>query len=200
MSGMTAANLGRSLDAADVQRGLRELNPDIHFDLPNNLASASYLIDTPDREKLDKLRCGIYYHGLYVTVMDRPICPEFKVWELEDGLEEIPVSMADKYDDVVTTYLEILPSDPIYHACLLKAQQKHDKFTIDKNGRVFAWSYTIPVKQRGRILNVGWRHTFENLIAAQIPGITRKALEKRFNVDLTLVPVGPDAELAFTEE
>jgi hypothetical protein len=99
-----------------------------------------------------------------------------------------------------TLFFEILRTDPNYHEALYRAERKDDNYTIDARGRVFKWQHLIPSKVLGDIECVGWRHTFENLIAANLPGITRDTLATKFAVDLTSRPVGQDAELALTEE
>jgi hypothetical protein len=37
---------------------------------------------------------------------------------------------------------------------------------------------------RGRVIRVGWRHTFERLINANIPGVTRFTLAQKFKVPI----------------
>lgn len=204
MSGLAwsqVSTLGATLSSTAIEKGLRELNPDIHFDMPNNLEDANFVVqNVPNFERINANRQGIYWHGVYLAGMDRGMVTEFKVWEEEDGVEEIPYQEKDRYDDGCCTYIEILPTDPFYNAALLKAQAKDDNFVFQPDGKIFKWAYFRFTKVRGRIIRLGWRHTFENLTRCNVPGVTRKALEEKFKVDLSFKPIGPDAGAAFTEE
>lgn len=204
MSGLAwsqVSTLGATLSSVAIEKGLRELNPDIHFDMPNQIESSHFLVQgVPHFERVNSNRQGIYWHGHYIAGMDRGMVTEFKVWEEEDGIEEIPASEKDRDDQGCCTYIEILPTDPFYNAALLKAQAKDDSFVLQPDGKVFKWAYFKFTKVRGRIVRVGWRHTFENVAKWGIPGVTRQAIEEKFNVDLSFRPVGPDAGAAFTEE
>ena len=168
--------------------------------MPNKLEDAVFVASSMDFDVINANRQGIYWYGRYVSGMDRGMVTEFKVWEEEDGIEEIPPSKEGLYDDGCCTYIEILPTDPFYNQALLKAQAKDDNFTLEKGGQVYKWAYFRFTKVRGRIVRVGWRHTFENVVRAGIPGVTRETVEKKFAVDLSFKPVGPDAGAAFTEE
>jgi hypothetical protein len=192
--------LGGTLSSVAIERGLRELCPDIAFDMPNRLEDAKFVVASPDFPVINANRQGIYWNGRYIAALDRGIVTEFKVWEEEDGIEEIPPMMESLYDDGCCTYIEILPTDPFYNEALLKAQARDDNFTIGAEGQVFKWAYFRFTKVRGRIIRVGWRHTLTNVSNAGIPGITRQAIEAKFGVDLRFKPVGPDAGAAFTEE
>jgi len=192
--------LGSTLSSVAIEKGLRELCPDIHFDMPNKLEDAQFVVSTAGFDVINANRQGIYRNGNYLAGMDRGIVTEFKVWEEEDGIEEIPPMMEGLYDDGACTYIEILPTDSFYHEALLKAQTKDDNFTIGENGKVFKWAYFRFTKVRGRIIRLGWRHTLMSLARAGVPGINRRSLEAKFNVDLSLKPLGPDAGAAFTEE
>jgi hypothetical protein len=195
----TKSTLGSTLSSVAIEKGLRDLNPEFHFDMPNSISSAGFVVNVDDFEIINANRQGIYWKGNYVATMDRGLSTEFKLWEEEEGIEEIPRGDEHLYDDGCCTYVEVLPSDSFYHVALSKAEAKDDNFTID-NGKVMKWAYFRFTKVRGRIIRVGWRHTFENLLSRNIPGVTRRALEAKFNVDLSLRPFGPDAGAAFTEE
>jgi hypothetical protein len=62
-----------------------------------------------------------------------------------------------------------------------------------------AYGYEIAAK---RCVRVGWRHTFERLLSAGIPGVTRTALSEKFHVDMNKMPQGTHEELvaALVEE
>jgi hypothetical protein len=192
--------LGATLSSVEIEKGLRELCPDIHFDMPNNLEEAAFVAQTARFDAINANRQGVYWNGRYLTGMDRGLVTEFKVWEEEDGIEEIPPGHEHLYDDGCCTYIEILPIDSFYSEALSKAQAKDDNFTLGPAGQVYKWAYFRFTRVRGRIIRMGWRHTFENLATAGVPGITRRTLAKKFNVDLSFKPVGPDAGAAFTED
>jgi hypothetical protein len=188
-------NLGFPLSALTIETGLTELCPDLHFDLPDRVAGGRFVMDSPRTAIANANMQGIYYKGNFVCAMDRNVSPEFKTWEEEDGLKEISVADADRHDEVQTLYFEVLPSDPTYHEALLRAQAKHDKYTLDDRGRVFRWQYIVPCRVRGAIIKLGWRNTFENLLRHRLPGITREALAEKFAVDLNKFPMGEPEEI-----
>ncbi len=194
------STLGDTLSSVAMERGLRELCPDLHFDMPNKLEDAQFVASTAGFDRINANRQGIYWNGRYLCGMDRGVVTEFKLWEEEEGIEEISPIEAGMYIDECCTYIQILSSDSFYHEALTKAQSKDDNFTIDADGKVFKWTYFRGAKTRGRVVRVGWRHTLENLARSGVPGLTRRALEQKFNVDLSFKPVGPDAGAAFTEE
>ena len=78
---------------------------------------------------------------------------------------------------------------------LYKAEQKHDKYTIDERGKVFRWEYLVPCKVKGAIIKLGWRNTFENLLSHNLPGINRASLASAFSVDLNKFPMGEPEEI-----
>lgn len=194
------STLGDTMSSVAIQKGLLELNPDIHFDMPNKLGEAGFVFSSQGFETINANRQGIYWNGRYITGMDRGIITEFKLWEEEDGVEEIRGTDHLLHDNVFCTYVEILPTDQFYNEAVLKAQREDDNFTIREDGKVFKWSHFKFMKVRGRIIRVGWRHTLTNLASAGIPGVDKRALEIKFNIDLSLKPIGPDAGAAFTEE
>ena len=177
---------GTCLDSALIERGLRELNPDISFDMPNNLSHASFVMtNVPGFEDINENRKGVYYEGRYICTMDRGMVTEIPVTEFELGHVEISPSDVDKHDEVFTTYVEILPSDPGYHHALLKAQMKDDNHVQDPDGKVFRYRHMILKMVPGRTVRVGWRSTFKALAGAGIPGVTKLSLERKFAVDLS---------------
>lgn len=195
------SHLGKTISSIAIESGLRELCPDIHFDMPNNLSGASFVVGSvPDFEVINSNRQGVYWNGNYVCGMDRGVVTEFKLWEEADGVEEIPPGDESKFDDGCCTYIEILPTDSFYNQALLKAEKNDDNFTLGECGQVYKWAYFRFTKVRGRIIRLGWRHTFENLIRARLPGVTRGGIEHKFSVDMSFKPVGPDAGAAISEE
>ena len=93
-------------------------------------------------------------------------------------------------------YVVIERTDANYEMGREKARHHDDQWTYDeakdKLTRIMAWGF---MKKRGRVVRVGWRHTFERLIAAGIPGITRESLAKKFAVDMLKFPMGSPEEV-----
>ena len=72
--------LGKSMREADIKKGLRELNPGIHFDMGGKLN-----LPHPKQNIIQ----GVFYNGRHMCSMDReaggaPI-PEFRIWSLKKG-------------------------------------------------------------------------------------------------------------------
>ena len=176
---------GVSLDETTIKSGLQELNSSIHFDMLTNVGQWH-----PHQES----RQGVWYEGRHISSMDRLQSPEFKIWSVEQGVVEIDPVDADKYDDGHCVYVEILPTDRFYSAALEKAEKNDDRFTLD-NGKVLKWSYFRMMKKRGIVMRLGWRHVFEKLVRAKIPGVTRDSLALKFNVDMYKYPVGAPEEV-----
>jgi hypothetical protein len=184
---MNTDDYGQSLDSETIKVGLCELNSGIHFDLgPKHNKWHPY----------EETRQGVYHNGRHICSMDRGVVPEFKVWKVVETVATVPLSEADK-DDATVTYSVIPPSTPGYEDLWQDAQagrMGHDGIAVLDDGRLVQLRCTRPVKQRGRVIRVGWRHTFERLLLAQIPNITRESLAAKFRVDMWKYPVGGPAE------
>lgn len=178
-------NLGQSLDAASVEKGLRELQPLLTFDAVVRRPS-DYGFALSTAGDLASQFVGVYYNGKHVCSMDRGSIPEFKLFEEEDGFEEIRMADIERYDNSMVAYVQILPSDPFYHHALSKAQAKDDNYKIE-NEKLYRYEAVRPTKRLGRCIRLGWRHTFQKLLAFKIPGVTKEALEAKFRVDLSKV-------------
>jgi hypothetical protein len=180
MEGAPTLLLGRSLNASDVQNGLRELNPDITFDAALNRPSEYQFVLKGDN--MTEKRGGVFYSGRYVCALDRGVIPEHAVWNMVDGMEEIRMCDIERYDATRVIYVEVLQNDPNYNVALLKAEKGDDNFVLDGDGRVFKFRAVREGRVRDRVEIVGWRHTFERLLAQRIPNITIKTLEEKFGV------------------
>lgn len=181
-----------------VERGLRELNNDIALDVPvRRSADWNYLFDPQDdtAKANRKNRAAVYYGDRYICAIDRGDIPEIKVYGVTDGFRSIEMKDIHKYEDSKVTYLEIKPESPYYHAALTKAQRGDDNFTQTSDGRVFMYEAMVFGKVRGNVQKLGWRHTFEALLRAKIPGVTRSSLGKKFSVDMLRYPVGSPEEI-----
>jgi hypothetical protein len=73
---------------------------------------------------------------------------------------------------------------------------KVDGAYVREDGKLVRITCWRKQKMRGRILSIGWRCTFENLIRHKIPGITRESLAAKFGVDMLKCPAGTPEELA----
>lgn len=186
------ADFGHGLSSATVEAGLRELNPEIKFDLGGTHSLWHPYIDT---------RQGVYYRELHICSMDRGIIPEFKVWETKKKVVPIPWSEADR-EDASIRYETLSPDTPGYEDLKILAATGSDPEYILRGDAVLkcqAYGYAMASK---RCLRVGWRHTFERLISAGIPGVTRQALAEKFGVDMNKMAQGTHEELiaALVEE
>ena len=171
----------RAFDAGEIRRGLAELAPDISFDAVVNRPSDNfYVLEGGDH--MEEERGGVYHLGRFICAMDRGIIGEDAVWEMADGFREIDMSDIERYDDTKVVYFEILPTDPNYHFALLKAQEKHDNYQQDGDGRLFRYQALRQAKVPSRILKIGWRSLFATLISRGIPGVTQQSIFQKFGV------------------
>lgn len=169
----------------DVKRGLQELNPDLHFDMGTALNQW---------HPHQAIRQGVFYAGRHVCSMDRGSLPEYKIWDVMTAPVEASFSDADK-EDVHIAFRVIDKTDPNYNELLEAARTgKFDHLTIREEDGALLYLRPLKIgKVRGRCRLVGWRHTFEALIRARIPGVTRESLAAKFGVDMYRFPVGsPD--------
>ncbi len=175
-----------------VEAGLRDLNHEMHFDLGARFGLWHPYADT---------RQGVYYRELHICSMDRGVIPEFKVWETQKRIVPIPWAQADREDASIK--YEVLPLDtPNYQDLLVLAESGADPEYMLRDGKVLkcqCFGYEMASK---RCVRVGWRHTFERILAAGVPGVTRPALSEKFSVDMNKMPQGTHEELvaALVEE
>lgn len=184
---------GRSFDSAALEQGLRELCPGLHFDMGARLGLPHPLIQ--DRQ-------GVFYDGRHICSMDRGIVPEKKQWTVVRA--RVPGTLADIDDEDASIRFHVVSPEAEGYADLVDEVRrgKNETMTLRADGHLVRWEIIVTRKTLGRVVRVGWRHTFERLIQANLPGITRKTLEMRFQVDLSTVPIwtgDPDAVAASTE-
>lgn len=184
---------GRSFDSATLEQGLRELCPALHFDMGSKLGLPHPFIQ--DRQ-------GVFYDGRHICSMDRGIVPEKKQWTVVTVWSPGLISEAD--EETASVRFHVIPPDEPGYADLYDEVRRgrHTNFVIRPDGALVRLEVWVQRKVPGRVVRVGWRHTFERLISARIPGITRKSLEMKFQVDLSTVPIwtgDPDAVAASTE-
>jgi hypothetical protein len=186
-------DFGDKLQADLVEKGLRELNPDLNFDLGARTNQYHPQMDT---------RQGVFFREDHICSMDRGIIPEFKIWKTTKRIVELPWYAADR-EDASISYVSVPKSHPEYEDLLAKGHNEaNPEYMVKTDGKLLklqCMGYE-PVKKT--CLRVGWRHTFERILAKELPGVTRKAIEKKFGVDMGKFPVGTPEELvaALAEE
>jgi hypothetical protein len=172
-------DFGRKLESSVMERGLRELCPDITFDHATNHGQAH-----PWQERCQ----GIFFRGRHVCAMDRGLIPEITVWARFKRLVEIPWYAADR-EDAAISYSEILPTEPGYRDLYEAARKNNDPSLMVKDGKLLRLKATGYEDAGRRCMRVGWRHTFAKLLAAGLPGITAQALAEKFNIDANSIGV-----------
>lgn len=177
---------GKVMQSVDIEKGLKELNPDIHFDLGGKFnAIHPYIAD----------RQGVWYKGRHVCSMDRGPIPEYKIWMMSKCVVEVPWSEVDK-EDVWIQYVLVNPAEPGYDdLCILASRNLTNDVAFDGKGRLMRLSCRAVRNIPSRVLRVGWRHTFYRMVAWGVPGITNETLSKKFNIDMSMVPFGSPEEI-----
>jgi hypothetical protein len=173
------------IDSVVIERGLREINPDIHFDMATNLGAY---------HPMQSIRQGVFFHGQHICSMDRGPVPEFKQWQVVIRTTEVGWEEADK-EDVDILWHTVRPDDPEYVHALLRCEARDNSFQIRPDGTVLRLTPVAKRKVRGSVIQVGWRHTFEALLRRDLPKVTRMALAQKFGVDMLAFPVGPPEEV-----
>lgn len=201
-----APELGTALDSAVIQRGLRELNKDFAFDVavnrPSDWESVVQFRDHAALEAVRKNRMPVMHGERYLCGLDRGVVPEFKQWAVKNQIVELPWADADK-DDVSIQWVTVQPWEEGYIDLYLLAQTGADPaYSIMPGGALVRRRAVGYAKVRGSVIMLGWRHTFERIIAANIPGATREAIAAKFGVDMNKYPTGAPEEViaALTEE
>lgn len=184
---LTGVDFGRSIDSSVIEQGLRELNPDIHFDMGADLGMWHPRIDS---------RQGVFYRGNHICSMDRGMVPEFKIWTVKEEVVEVPWSDYDK-EGVSIQYRVIAPSEPNYIENFMKAIKGNDpEWQTLGDGKLIR-SFCLQVRKvRGRCLRVGWRHTFHRVAGYGIPHVTKESIAAKFHVDMNVMLVGSPDEIA----
>jgi hypothetical protein len=176
--------LGKTLDSAVMVRGLKELNPDFNFDVATKMGAW---------HPRQATRQGVFLNERHICSMDRGIVPEFKQWSVITSLLEVGWEEADK-EDVTIQYSVIKPSQPEFLDCALHVMNKDTGYEYRPDGSIMRYTPVAYRKKRGRIVLVGWRHTFGRIIAAGIPGCTPHSIGEKFGVDMWQFPMGSPQE------
>jgi hypothetical protein len=203
------STLGLALDSQTIQTGLRELNKDLAFDVAVNRPGdwESVLRAPPGAlNAIQKSRLPVMYANKYIVALDRGMVPEFKQFGVVEQVVEIPWSDADSESESLMAgiaYMQVAPHEVGYLDLMVEAMSgKRLDLTVLPGGIICRRVCRGLVKVRGRVLRVGWRHTFERLVYEDIPGISRKSLGDKFKVDMLKYPMGTPDELisALVEE
>ena len=184
----------KSIDYTTMKRGLQELNRSIVFD--DGCGQVIYMMNE------GKMRAGIYHNNRYLSAVERTLMPEFSVFDGYDNFE-VPCTrdefFASDKDDLTHYVQEIVvnaQTDPLNHMILSNFIGLDGSKTL-KNGRggetivvrfptgdiVVSTPMKI-VRLPSQVIQIGWREVFERLLTADIPGITKESLSKKFGVDM----------------
>ena len=173
-----------------VKAGLRQLNPDLHFDM-----GACLNIWHPFKDS----RQNVYYLGRSIGAMDRGTLPEVPIWTTKRDMVEVP------WNEVLPGEIAMYRTEGVIANChKCKASWELlcrpdgtmicptlcGNMGLATDPVLFGWSNkpaaTAHVfrSTRDRVVLVGWRHTFFKLCKAGVPGVTKETLEEKFGVNL----------------
>ena len=184
--------MGHTMQEHRVKSGLQKLNPEIHFDM-----GACLNIWHPFMSS----RQNVFYRGRSVGAMDRETLPEAPIWTVSKEPEMVEVHWTEVKPGEIALYgsagvtckcnkcsfswdLNYRPDGNFFCAALCGNIGQSTDHTL------FTWSNKMSetahvLRQvKDRVILVGWRHTFNRLLMANIPGVTKKALEEEFGVNL----------------
>jgi len=190
--------MGITLQESNVKSFLQEMNPEIHFDMGACLGLWHPYM---------QFRQNIFYRGGSVGAMDRNVLPEVPIWSMKRDLVRVPAEQVKIHEIAVygtkgvaitcqkckhtwqqgnTTPTVVCPDESACGNFGLVTDSS--LFTASEIPDGTAWVYR---EVRDRVILVGWRHTFNRLLKAKIPGVTQKKLEEKFGIDLWPKPVDP---------
>ncbi len=178
-------SFGRTLDSTTIEKGLKELCPDLRFDVGTKLGAW---------HPHQKIRQGVFWHETHICSMDRGLVPEFKQWNVVTKMVPVGWEEADKED--VSLQSKVIRQDSTeYVDAILHLMNKENGYEMRPDGAIIKFSPVAMRKMQGRIVLVGWRHTFERIINRNLPGLTRSAIAQKFGVDMLKFPIGAPHEL-----
>jgi len=178
-------SFGRTIDSAVIEKGLRELCPDLTFD-----PAARFGAWHP----YQATRQGVFWHTEHICSMDRGLVPEFKQWTVITSYVPVGWEEADKPDVSIQTQT-IQTTDSGYVDAMLHLMNKTTGYSMRPDGKIVKYTPMAYRKVQGRVALVGWRHTFERIIFRNLPGLTRSAIAAKFGVDMLIYAGVPRAEL-----
>jgi hypothetical protein len=185
--------MGRTMQESTFKAKLRELNPEIHFDLGACLNIWHPFKDT---------RQNVYYRGNSLCAMDRGTLPEVPVWSTRKDMVRVPIADVRPGEIVLyetigviagcqkCTHVWPMPNRPVGamacpSGCGNAGLSSDEKLWIWKDRR----SEFVQVfrQMKDRVILVGWRWTLGKLARKGVPGITRQSLEDAFKISLDAV-------------
>lgn len=205
-----------TIDYSDFKAKLLELCDELVFDEGGQ--------DERIYEGGNQNRTGIFYRGDHICNVDRGFITEWEQMErfLEPVVERISPhkALSNPLDESVTTHQDLfhVRGDHFEKQCFLDLNRKlgkrlHGEVRFGtgtsmarrmdvtmKDGDIIpgilVYVYLKESMKQTNIERIGWRHAFEYLLAHKIPGITREAIEEKFDVDITNIKPehGPTAE------
>jgi hypothetical protein len=169
-------DFGRYIPEARLKAALMSLNPGFHFDVGGNLELPHPMMDK---------RQGVWFNGRHICSMDRGNIPEYKIWMLEPGVEDVSWGDIDRYDDVQIAYMEIMAHDAEFESAWLAYEAKRDGYHLDTaTGKLFHYRACRPSMTPSFIEYVGWRHTLHRILNKRIPNVTKETLCKALGIDV----------------
>jgi len=177
-------SFGKTIDSAVIEVGLKELNPDFNFDVATKRGSW---------HPRQATRQGVFLNERHICSLDRGPVPEFKQWSIITKLLEVGWEEADK-EDVTMRFDVIKPSQPEFLDAALHVMNRDHGYEYRPDGSICKYTPVAYRKKRGRIILVGWRHTFGRIILANISGCTPDTIGAKFKVDMWQFPMGSPQE------
>lgn len=184
----TAAELNsKTITMADLERGLRELNPDIQFDRTNLHQYTGY----------KGQRTGIFYHEQHICNVETEEIPEFNV---PGGIYEAPhaVSVLEGHANIrdpktTTVRWRVGRKHPFFPDILKLAHYKFPAVVdlgegyeiyvvLENTGDLLARQYYRDKPLCNRVDIIGWREVFRCLCELAIPGVDANSLAQQFGV------------------
>ena len=191
MDPLEGVDFGQKISSVEIERKLKELCPDITFDVATNHGS-----EHPYQERLQ----SVYFRGRHICSMDRGIVPEITIWANFKKIVEIPWYAADR-EDASISYEEVLPDTPGYRDLYEEAKKESDPgYMINDKGKLLKLTAKGYENVGRRCMRLGWRHTFAKILAADLPGITREDLARTFNLDINKLGILAHDDVPVDEE
>lgn len=148
-------NVGRVIEEERVKAGLTRLNPGIFFDVAGRNGLSHMYID---------YRQGVYFSGF--PPGRQHICSMDRGWAMGGVIVEVPVETT-KWDLVEIPLTEVDPSEGLVMPCF------HDDSMAMVKRQTF-----------DEVILCGWRHTFDKIVAARVPGVTYESLSAEFGMTI----------------
>jgi hypothetical protein len=186
-------SMGRTIDSAVLEKGLRELNSDFSFDMANRLSEWRPVLSV-GFAKWNPTRQGVYHLGRHICSMDRGLVPEFPQFKVVERRLPAGSDEADK-DGVSTSYQVIRSTDLAYSDAVLHCMNRDPGWYARPDGAVIHEEWWKTVLAEGPKEMLGWRPTLLKIHRRQIPGVTIQSLNAKFGIDMTIMPIGTPQQI-----